>query len=630
MDSIQKYRELRGKTVPGLLLERVKRTPQNVAYRAKKLGIYKERTWSDLGRMVAHGAMGLRTLGLRRGDRLAIMGDPSEEYLICELAAQVLGAVPYGIYPSSSQKELRYLMEDGGASIFVAGNQEYVDRILPLLGELKEMRHVLVIDTKGTFMYHHSALVSFDKLVREGKKEIDGKLEIFEEWVRDIEPSDSAFIAYTAGTTGFPKGVLASHGKHLAAAYTLIDRYPVLDGVPHRTVVYLPLSHVLGRVVAITLPLLTDMVPHYGEGIEDLGQTIFETAPTVLLTVPRYLQKFSSLVTASMENTSPLKKFLYHRAVTVGRRRLEGLWNGQKRPFTEFLYFLAYWAVFRPILNKIGFNRVKIAISSDAPLAPEIMALWQTYGLNLSQIYAQAETGGGVISAQGPYFPRPGHVGKPPKGWEVKLSERGEILVKGPDLLQAYWNRDDAMEGGKARNGWLPTGDLGDWSPEGYLRVMERAGDTIRTSSGKVISPSAIENLMKSSAFISEAVVVGQDRDHLCALIEIDFEAVSEWAQQNEIPYTGLEGLVEHRAVERLIDLEVGRANEKLPAGERIQSFRLIPKMLDPAEDDAPLTPTRKVKRKLSYHAFKDLIDSMYGRNEEGTVALEKGGQSAP
>ncbi|MCJ7596667.1 MAG: AMP-binding protein, partial [Desulfobacterales bacterium] len=504
MDSIQKYRELRGKTVPGLLLERVKRTPQNVAYRAKKLGIYKERTWSDLGRMVSHGAMGLRTLGLRRGERLAVMGDPSEEYLICELAAQVLGAVPYGIYPSSSQKELRYLMEDGGASIFLAENQEYVDRILPLLGELKEMRQVLVIDTKGTFMYDHSALVSFEKLVKEGKKEIDGKPEIFEKWVRDIRPSDSAFIAYTAGTTGFPKGVLVSQGKHLAAAYTFIDRYPVLDGVPHRTIVHLPLAHLLGRMTAITLPLLTDMVPHYGEGIEDLGQTFFETAPTVLLTVPRYLQKFSSSVTASLETTTPIKKFLYHQAITVGRSRLEGLWRGQKRPFTEFLYFLAYWAVFRPILNKIGFNRVKIALSSDAPLGPEIMALWQTYGLNLSQVYAQAETGGGVISAQEPYFPRPGHVGKPPRGWEVTLSQEAEILVKGLDLFEGYWGRHDLTERGDEQNGWLHTGDLGEWTPEGHLRVIERAGDIIRTSSGKVISPVAVENLLKSSAYISE------------------------------------------------------------------------------------------------------------------------------
>ncbi len=616
--------------MPGLLLEREKRTPQAVAYRAKKLGIYKERTWSDLARMVSHGAMGLRSLGLMRGERLAVMGDPSEEYLICELAAQTLGAVPYGIYPTSSQKELRYLMEDGGASVFVAGNQEYVDRILPLLGELNQMRHVLVIDTKGTFMYDYSSLVPFEKLMDEGKKEITGKPEIFEAWVRDVKPSDSAFIAYTAGTTGFPKGVLVSHGKHLASAYTLVDRYPVLSGVPHRTVVHLPLAHLMGRMTAITLPLLTGMVPHYGEGIEDLGQTIFETAPTVLLTVPRYLQRFSSLVMASLENTSPLKKFFYERAVKAAERRVEDLWNGRKRLLTEFPYFLAHRFVLRPILNKIGFDKLQIVLSSDASLASDIMTLWQTYGLNLSQIYMQTETGGGVISAQEPYFPRPGHVGNPPRGWEVRLSERGEILVKGPDLLTGYWNRDDPVQVKVVQDGWLHTGDLGEWSPDGHLMVIERAADIIENPSGKAISPSAIENLVKSSAFVSEAVVTGQARGHLCALIEVDYEAVSEWAQQNEIPYTGLEGLVEHQAVVRFIQKEVEKANAKLQPHESIRSFRIIPRTLDPAEDDAPLTPTRKVKRRLLDHAFRDLIDSMCGTHEGGTAEMKQEGQSAP
>ena len=618
MDSIEKYRDLKGKTVPGLLMERAEREPKGVAYRAKKLGIYKERTWSDLSRMVSHGAMGLSKFGLKKGERLAIMGDASEEYLICELAAQTMGALPYGIFPTSSQKELSYLMKDGGASIFVAGNQEYVDRILPILEASNQLRHIVVIDTKGTFMYDHPALVSFEQVLNEGKKGIDGKPEIFEDWALGVKPSDGAFIAYTAGTTGLPKGVLVRQGEHLAAAYTFIDRYPVLGEVPHRTVVHLPLAHLLGRITAITLPLLTRIVPHYGEGIEDLGQTIFETAPTVLVTVPRYLQKFASSVTAGLQNTTPLKKFLYHRALGVGRRRLEALWHRQRKPFTAFLYFIAYRAVFGPILNKIGFNKLKIVISSDAPLAPEIMALWQTFGLNLSQVYAQAETGGGVISAQEHHFPRPGPVGHPPRGWEVKLSERGEILVKAPDLSSGRRAENDPAHERQVQDGWLHTGDLGEWSPEGHLRVIERTGDIIRTSSGKVISPSAIENLMKSSAFISEVLVIGQDRDELCALIEVDFEALSEWAQQNDIPYTGLEDLVGHRAVVRLFQKEVEKANDRLQPDERIRAFRIIPKILDPAEDDAPLTPTRKVKRKLLYHAFKDLIESVYSHNEKG------------
>ena len=280
MESLEKYAELRTKTVPGLLFERAASTPTEVAYRAKKLGIYHERTWADFSHLVSCCTLGLRDLGLVRGARLALMGDPCEEYAICEVAAQTLGAVTYGIYPTSSAKELRYLLEDGKATIFVAENQEYVDRILPLLDELPFVKRIVVFDLRGMFTYDHPALVSYSELMERGEAEVKACPTAVEEIASQVKPSDPLFIVYTSGTTGNPKGALMSHGKHLAAAYTLIDRYPLLARQPHRTVVYLPLCHVLGKDVAVTLPLLTKMVPHYGEDIEDLALTIFETAPT--------------------------------------------------------------------------------------------------------------------------------------------------------------------------------------------------------------------------------------------------------------------------------------------------------------------------------------------------------------
>ena len=305
MTSIKKYQELRSKTVPGLLLERVKNTPNDVAYRAKKLGIYQERTWQAFGRQVAYCALGLQALGLKHGDRLVLMGDPCEEYAICELAAQALGAVTFGIYPTSSVKEVQYLMNDGQASIFFAENQEYVDRILPLYDKLTHLRHIIAMDTRGIFMYQHEALSTYADLMQRGVDLYQANPDAFKEMVHRVKPGDDLFIVYTSGTTGKPKGVLMSHGKHLAAAYTLVDCYPILAEVPHRTPVYLPLCHVLGKDVAITLPLMTSIVPHYGEDIESLAQTIFETAPTVLFTVPRYLQKYLSSILVGIENSSP-------------------------------------------------------------------------------------------------------------------------------------------------------------------------------------------------------------------------------------------------------------------------------------------------------------------------------------
>ena len=389
MESLHKYEELRRKTVPELLLERARSTPNEVAYRAKKLGIYQERTWADFCRSVSQCAMGLNGLGLGRGQRLALMGDPCEEYAICELAAQMLGSVTYGIYPTSSQKELLYLMQDGEASIFVAENQEYVDRILPMLDDLPSLKRIIVFDVRGMFMYDHPTLVRFEDLMRSGEAALRANPTAVEETSKQIQPSDDLFVVYTSGTTGDPKGALITHGKHLAAAYTLADRYPTLADTEHRTVVYLPLCHVLGKDVAVTLPLMTRMVPHYGENIEDLARTIFETAPTVLFSVPRYLQKYVSNILVGIETSSGLKKLSYGLATRIGRSHLRNVWARKRSVILRLLHSLCYLAVFRPILNKIGFDKLKLALCSGAPLPPEVMALWQIYGLNLSEFYGQ-------------------------------------------------------------------------------------------------------------------------------------------------------------------------------------------------------------------------------------------------
>lgn len=625
MSSIEQYQLLRSKTVPGLLLERAEKTATEVAYRAKRHGIYQERTWADFRRLTASCAMALDALGLKRGERIALMGDPCEEYVICELAAQSIGAVTYGIYPTSSQKELRYLLQDGEASIFVAENQEYVDRVLPLLDELPQIRKVVVIDTRGIFMYDHPALVAYEDLLREGEDTLASGLGPFEEKVRQIKPSDYLFIVYTSGTTGNPKGVLMSHGKHLAGAYTLIDRYPILAEKPHRTVVFLPLCHVLGKDIAVTLPLLTRMIPHYGESIEDLGQTIFETAPTVLFAVPRYLQKFLSSILVGIENTSRLKRSFYREAMKVGRRYIKQLWDGRRDPFLWLVYLLARHAVFRPILNKTGFDQLKLCLSAGAPLPPEVMALWQIYGLNLSEFYGQTETAGAIISAQGPYFPRPGDVGTPPSGWKVELSENGEIRVKGEDIFEGYLNNPDLTREVIDEEGWLRTGDVGEWTREGNLRLIDRARDIIVTSGGKTLSPTYIENNLRSSPYISEAVVFGHKRKYISALIEIDFETAADWARANNISYTGFNSLVQNPAIIRLIGAEVEKANQEMARVEQVKTFRIIPKLLDPSVDGEPVTPTRKVKRELMYKQFKDTVESMYSDKEEHLVAMEVG-----
>ena len=605
------YQELRNKTIPELFLERVKDASGEVAYRAKKRGIYLERTWLDFYQSVARCASGFARIGLKAGDSLALMGDPSEEYTICELAAQSLGAITYGIHPASSRSDLRFMIEDGKASLFVAGNQEYLDRVLPFAGNTP----IVVIDTRGTFGYDHPSLTSYERLTKEGEGQPLSMPGAFEEMARRVKPSDGLFIVYTAGTTGRPKGVFVSHGKHLAAAYTIVDRYPVLLEGTHRTVAYLPLCHVLGKVVALTLPLLAPVIPHYGEDIEDMGQTFFEVAPTVLFTAPNYLKKFASGILVSMENSSPLKKWAYDTAVRVGRRHLENQWRQRKSALSHAAYLLCYYAVFRAILNKIGFDKLKIALSTGASLSPQLAALWQVYGLNLSEMYSMAEAGGGIVSTQGSLFPEPGDAGKPVACWEVKLSDTGEVMVRGEEMFECYWNNLKLTDQLRDQEGWLRTEDEGEWTSGGGLRILDRVDDAGPARHKGKVSLTSIENALRASPYIKDAVAVGHGREYLSALVEVDFDALSDWASRNNIPFTGFASLIENPAAVEHIGQEIKRINESVEPAQRIKVFKIIPRELSPAEDEGPITPTRKVRRKIVHKKFADLIESMYERN---------------
>ncbi len=616
MDPSPEYQELRNKTVPGLFWERVKRSPNQVAFRVKKLGIYKERTWSDFHQMVCACAIGLMELGLLRGERMALMGDPCEEYIVCELAAQILGAIPFGIHPACSPSEFHYLLKDGNPCIFVAEDQEVLDHILPLLNNFPGVRRIIVLDTKGMFGVEHSSVISYEKLLQNGGRQYAAHPRAFEEMVNRIKPSDPLFILYTSGTTGDPKGVLISHGKHLAATYTLIDHYPILMEIPHRTVAYMPLSHILGKIVSITLPLVTKIVPHYGEDIEDFGQTMFEVVPTVLFVMPKYLQKLASRLFVGMENSSPFKKAVYKAALRIGRRHLKNVSDGNENFGSRLSFFICYQAAFRSILNKLGFNRLKIVFSTGAPLPQEIMTFWQICGVNLSEFYGTAETGGAIISAQGQNFPQPGNVGKPCASWEVKLSDHGEILTRGKDLFEGYRNNPELKKRVSDLDGWFHTGDAGVWGPDGTLRLLGRPQDFIVVPGGEKIYPTLIENNLKSSPYISDVVVFGHNREYLSSLIEIDFETVSDWANRNNILFTGYTSLVEHPEIIKFIGAEIEKINKLLSPRERIRAFRILPKELNPGEDEAPVTPTRKIKRDVMYNKFKDLVESMYHSSE--------------
>jgi len=605
-----------------LLVRHARTRPTAVAFRSKHLGLYRERTWRDYAVLVARVAAGLKRLGVTRGERVAIVGDPCEEWMLADLGAQALGAITYGVYPTASASEVEYQLRDAGASVFVAQDQEYVDRILPFADRLPALRFIVVVDTSAMFSYAHPKLRGWDEVLGEPSA-ADEDLVALEALAAAIDPGDPAFIVYTSGTTGHPKGALVAHGRHLAGAFNLVQHYPLL-AEPQRTVVFLPLCHVLGRDVALTLPLLSGLVPHFGEDAEDLTRTIFEVAPTVLFTVPRYLQKFASRALVAVQSASRPKRLVYDWAMRVGRRHVRAHWEGRASGTGRLAYALARAVAFRPLLNKLGFDALELVISGGAPLPPETMALWQMWGVNVCEIYGQTEEAGAIITGQRERFPRPGDVGTLGPGWELKLADSGEILIRGEHVFESYWGNEAATREVRAADGWLHTGDVGEWK-DGRLRLIDRARDFIVTAGGKTLAPASIENALRASPYVAEVAVFGQARKYLTALVEIDYDTVADWARAHDIAYTGFTSLAEHPRVEALIGAEVTRANTLLARVEQIKAFRILPKALDPEEEGEPVTPTRKVKRAQMYARFRDLVESMYGDAEERLLAQQAG-----
>jgi long-chain acyl-CoA synthetase len=614
--------DLRRTTAPALLLKRARTCPEAIAFRAKTRGIYQATTWAQYAALVARAAKGMSLLGLKQGDRVAIMADACAAWLIADLAAQALGAIVYGIYPTASAAEVEYQMQDGGAALFIAENQEYVDKILPFVAALPQLQRVLVVDETALFALRHDKLMTFAALLRGGA---DADLAWLVAKVATLQPEQPAFIVYTSGTTGPPKGALISHGKHLAATRSVAAHYPTLNAKPHRTVAYLPLCHVLGRDIAVTLPLLTGLVPHIGESVEDLKETLFETAPTVLFTVPRFLQKLASEILVGVAGSTPFKRFTHDRAMAFARRQARRRWQRRETKAEAAHAWLWRQMMFRPILNKIGFDQLELVVCGGAPLPAETATLWQMLGVNVVEMYGQTETAGGIISGQREAFARPGDVGTVAEGVAVMLAADGEILVRSADLFDGYWGKPEASRASLGNDGWMRTGDVGQWH-NGRLKLIDRARDFLVTSGGKTVSPSFIENILRASPYVAEAIVLGHGRKYLTALVEIDFEAVAEWARSNNVPYRGFTSLAQEPRVGRLIGRAVDQANAQLARVEQIKAFRILPKMLDPEEEGEPLTPTRKVKRAQMLDRFRDLVEDMYDDEEEQVLAAATAG----
>lgn len=618
--------EIYGKSVPQLFLDRVAARPDSVAFRYKDLGLYQEVTWKKYREEVEAFALGLMALGIEPGDRIAVMGDPCFEYFISDMAGLAAGAITYGIYTTCSINEVRHQLENAGAKIFISENQEYVDKVLALQGLTADLRHIIVADMRAMFLYRDPRILSFKRVQEIGREQKQKQPKLFEQRIATLKPENIAVFIYTSGTTGPPKAAMITHRDLMVGmVHTYLQGFPELEQGEHRTITHLPLAHLVERSMSMCLMMIANVIPHLGEEAENLRETLTEVEPTFFHAVPRIWEKIASQILVNIDRSTRVKRAAYRAAMWVGRRYTSCIWQ-KRRPalWLKLAYVLARTLVFKPMLMKVGMHKVRAALTAGAPIPHPIQALWQIWGVNLRNLYGITEHT--LVLCQSEPFQEPGDAGVALYPKQVQLGADGEIMVRGPGMFAGYWKNEEATRDA-IKDGWFYTGDVAERMPNGHFRIIDRKKDIMVTAGGKNIAPSEVENLLKSSSFISEAVLFADGRKFPSALVEIDFDTVADWARQNGVIYTSFTSLAESPRVVELIAREVEHANEQLARVEQVKKFRIIPKELNPEEGDT--TPTRKVKRRHIYTMFEDLIEGMYRDDSEARIRMETSDQNS-
>lgn len=600
-----------------------------VALRYKEAGIWKEISWGKYYELARKVALGLRKIGVKRGDRVSIIGQNRYEWVVSDLGIVLSGGISVGLYPTLAPEQIEYAMNHSESNIIFIEGEEQLDKLIEIWHKVK-IKKVIIWDKKGIWGYKNEAAIFFDdflKLADEYLKTTDYReLEMIKD---ETKPDDVAFIIYTSGTTGPPKGAMITHGNIIFMTKSLSSAN---EAKPSDEVIsYLPLNHIAERLLSVYLPIRVGYTVNFVESFETLLENLKEVRPTVFFSVPRVWEKIASQISVLMDDSTKFKKIAWNLAKKVGERYvkeiqvikeknfeiLRNLKNGEERRkfvkskvsfWNKFSYFLAYSLILRNVKRILGFSRIRYALCGAAPSAPELYIFFNSLGIPLSEGYGQTESSG-VITITKIGLERFGFVGDAIEGIKIKIAEDGEILTYGPHVFKGYF-KDEELTKQTIENGWLHTGDVGMIDEFGYLKILDRKKDIIITAGGKNITPSYIENKLKFSPYIQDAVVVGDGRKYLVALILIDEENVGNWAQKNRVQYTTFEDLAKNNEVYKLIMKEVEKINKTLSQVETIKKIYLIPKKL--YEEEGDITPTRKIKRKNIERKYKDVIETLY------------------
>jgi long-chain acyl-CoA synthetase len=607
-------------TLPQLLQARLIERPTVVAYRQKRAGEWISVSWQDYATKVCRLAGALQKAGLERGDRVAIMGDASQEWLLADMATMCAGAVTVGVYFTSSVEEIDYYLDDSGARFAFVGDEVQLRTMLSA-GRAAALQKIVVMDPSWAGEPGAKNVLSLAKFLESISLDCDTFLR---EQVAIAKADELASIGYTSGTTGFPKGAMLSHLSLLAGAHVATTFCPIMRSEAQRLVVHLPMSHTVARAQATTLPLLSGVVPHFGETTAAFAQTIKEVKPTYYMAPPRFYQRFATQILSIVNSASVKRRKDYQLAMRIARKALDDRQADRARdPYLSDLFSACGRHLFGPLLAEVGFDDLKIAYTSSAPMPSEVMTLWQLWGLNLKECYGQTEMVGGNL-VQMVDWPKAGNVGVPVQdpAWETAVLEDGEMIVRGPGLFTGYWNKPEETKS-TLRDGWLYTGDIAEIGTDGNFKLVDRKKEIINTSGGKTVSPTQIENEIRQSQYISEAAVIGEGKKYLTALIEVDATATMDWAKSRDADIKQYADLAKSEIVVRMIEGEVAKANNRLARAEQIKAFRILPEELSP--ENGVMTPTRKKRRKQLMERYQSLIDTLYDESEEKLIKAQVG-----
>jgi long-chain acyl-CoA synthetase len=600
-------------TFPRRLLEHGRERPHKSAYREKHLGIWQTWNWQQVNDEVRALACGLAALGFGRGMHLAIVGDNRPRLYWAMLAAQCLGGVAVPLYQDAPAADMAYVLQDAGIRFAIVEDQEQVDKLLELKAQYPAIAHIAYDDERGLRHYRQPELLSFARLQEAGRAWDRANPGCYDAAIEAGQPGDNAVILYTSGTTGKPKGVCQTHAALMAAGTGGVAFEGLTDA--ENVLSYLPMAWVGDCLFSFAQALVAGFTVNCPESGETVMTDLREIGPTYYFAPPRVFENMLTQVMIRMEDAGPLKRRLFHHFMAVARRCGAALLDGRTVAWSDRLaYALGQVLVYGPLKNVLGFSRVKVAYTAGAAIGPDLFRIYRSIGVNLKQFYGSTETCA-YICLQPDGQIKFDSVGKPAPGVDVRLADNGEVLVKSPTLMDGYYQRPEATAEAIDAEGYFHTGDAGVFDGDGHLRIIDRAADVGRMNGGAIFAPNYVENKLKFFPFIKEAVAFGHGRDTVCAFLNIDMEAVGNWAERRGIAYAGYTDLAAHPQTYALMQECVEKVNadlasEALMGQTQIHRFLVLHKELDP--DDDELTRTRKVRRKFIAEKYAVLIDALY------------------